>query len=250
MITGPGEQDQASATELDDRLTEPSRAILREVAHMLRSTLGSIVMMADTLREQGADLTPEQRERPLGIIYRAALSAAATASDLLTLTGVNGDDAQSETVEFSPAETLEVVADIVRPVTESRSCELVVAAEESLFVGRSRDIGRAMLGLALRTALRVRDGGMELVAVRDDDGRMRFSVTAWGSDVAPEGGTSELLEVFRHDPDDGSYTLSAEGLGLTAVERLVKSMGSELSVDVDTDGEIRLSFALADARRD
>jgi signal transduction histidine kinase len=232
---------------LDDHLTRPSRTVLREVAHMLRSPLGAITLLTDTLRDQRNTLTPEQLEKPLGIIYRAALGVASTAGDLLTLTDGEADEPSVE--EIAPAAALEVVADIVRPIVESLGGELEATARGAPFSGPARAVRRAMLGIALRTALRARGGELELAATSDEAGAFTFSATARGEMAPPEGGAGELLEIFRPDRDTDTYTLSSEGLGLAAVQRITESMGTDLEIDAETEGAIRLSFRLPGDRQ-
>src|SRR5437867_11234162 len=56
-----------------------------ELAHDLRSPLTSILFLTEALQQgQGGTVTPEQ-SRQLGLVYSAALSLCATASDVLEL---------------------------------------------------------------------------------------------------------------------------------------------------------------------
>ena len=231
-----------AGSPVEEILTPFARSLLREVAHMIRSPLGSIVMMADTLLEQGEQLAPERRSRQHGIIYRAALGLAQVAGELLTLV----DDMEVEPAErFSSEEPLELVAEIVRPVTEARGCELSVRLpEDPVVVAPPGTFTRAMLALTLRSALRAREGGVEIEMKRDGTAGVELAVTARGIGVLPEGGVAELLELFRAEPDTGSYTLSAESLGLTATAHLIRAMGAELSVDAPSADELRLAFSL------
>ena len=226
---------------VEEILTPFARSLLREVAHMIRSPLGSIVMMADTLLEQGDNLAPERRSRQHAIIYRAALGLAQVAGELLTLV----DEREVEPPErFSTEEAIERVADIARPVTEARDCELSVSLpDDVVIVAPPGTLTRAMLALTLRAALRVREGGVDIEMERDS-GRVEFAVTARGAGVLPDGGVAELLELFRAEPDTGGYTLSAESLGLTATAHLIRSMGAELSVEAPSADELRLAFSL------
>ena len=229
---------------VEEILTPFARSLLREVAHMIRSPLGSIVMMADTLLEQGDQLTADRRSRQHAIIYRAALGLAQVAGELLTLV----DETEVEPAEaFSSGEALELVADIARPVTEARGCELIVRVpEDPVVVAPPGTLTRAMLALTLRAALRAREGDVEVEVKRNGGADVEFVVTARGSGVLPDGGVAELLELFRAEPDTGGYTLSAESLGLTATAHLIRSMGAELSVDAPSADELRLAFSLTE----
>jgi K+-sensing histidine kinase KdpD len=105
-------------------------------------------------------------------------------------------------------------------------------------------VTRALLGLALGAAVRTRDGVINLTATARDGDVVDFEVVARGDGAEPEDGTLGLFQIFRLEPDDPTYTLSAEGMGLVATRRLIRAMGSELNLGAESEGELRLSFSL------
>jgi signal transduction histidine kinase len=226
-----------------DVLGSYARGLIREIAHMLRSPLGSIVMLADIMRDRGDAIPPETRDKQLAIIHRAALGVASIADDLVGL--VDEDDSVGPTRAFGLSDALNAVADVVRPVTEVRACELTThASGRERWSGPLSSVTRALLGLALGAVVRTRDGVIHLTATATDDDVVDFEVVARGDGAAPQDGDHGLFQIFRLEPDDASYTLSAEGMGLVATRRLIHAMGSELSLGVETEGELRLSFSL------
>jgi signal transduction histidine kinase len=230
------------APAVEDALTPSSRTMLREVAHMLRSPLGSIVILSDALRDQGESLTTERRNKQLAIIYRAALGVAEFAGSILSLVG---DGEVEPPAEFSARRILEVVADVAAPVAQVRESEISVhVADDSRAVAPEAMVGRALLGMTLRAVLRTRGGTVRLEATRDSGGRCAFAVVARGLGVTPEPEVARLLQVFHLDPETQSYTLSQEGLALVATERLIRGLGSELRVEAGDADELRLSFSL------
>jgi K+-sensing histidine kinase KdpD len=227
-----------------DVLSPFSRNVLREVSHLLRSPLGSIVMLTETLREERSGPLSEAQRRQLNIIYRAALGAAATAGDLLTLT--SREEHFERARRFSVAETVETIADLVRPVTEARSSELVVRKNDARHrMGPASAVGEALLGLALRAALMTREGTVELEASAGEGDILAFSVTSCGGGVAAEDDRVDLLRIFRVGPDSDSYTISPEGLAFAAAREIVRSIGSELHVDASPEGKMTLLFRIA-----
>lgn len=229
---------------LSEVLTPFSRKLLREVAHMLRSPLGSIVMLADTLRDGHSGPLTEAQERQLGIIHRAALGMAATAGDVLTL--VSDGDRVQRTSTFSAADALRTVADVVRPVTEARGRKLIVRSEDDEErTGPATALREALIGLALRAALDARGGEVELTATLEDDDVLRFVVST-RPDPSPEveDNRPDLLEVFRVDAETGSFTLSAQGLGMAAAREVIDLIGSELDVQPGQDGDYRMTFRM------
>ncbi len=226
-----------------DALSGFSRNVLREVSHLLRSPLGSIVMLTETLRQERAGPLTQAQHHQLDIIYRAALSAAATANDLLTLT--SREERFEVARRFSVAETVETIANVVRPVTEARRSELVVRMDiERHRLGPASAVGAALLGLALRAALMTREGRVELEASADEGDFLVFSVRSFGAGGAWADET-DLFHVFRLDPDSGSYTISQEALAFSAVREIIRSIGSELQVDATPSGTLALRFRVA-----
>jgi hypothetical protein len=67
--------------------------------------------------------------------------------------------------------------------------------------------------------------------------------------AAPDGGITELLQVFQRDPDGDGYTLSAKALGLLATERLIQAMGAQLMVGCAGEDELALAFDLPQPTR-
>jgi signal transduction histidine kinase len=226
-----------------DVLGSYARGLIRELAHMLRSPMGSIVMLADIMRDRGDAVPPESRDKQLAIIHRAALGVASVADDLVGL--VDEDDSVGPTRAFDLSDALNAVADVVRPVTEVRACELTThATGRERWFGPLSSVTRALLGLALGAAVRTRHGVIHLTATARDGDVVDFEVVALGDGAAPEDGVPGLFQIFRLEPDDATYTLSAEGMGLVATRRLIHAMGSELNLGAETEGELRLSFSL------
>lgn len=230
---------------LSEVLTPFSRKLLKEVAHMLRSPLGSIVMLADTMRQGRSGALTEAQERQLAIIHRAALELASTAGAVLAL--VDDGDRVERATAFSIAVTLRTVADIVRPVTEARGRKLVVRCEDDAErSGPAPALREALVGLALRAALDARGGEVEVAATPEGDEALLFLV-ATRPDASPDEADEDrpdLLEVFRVDAETGSFTLSPQGLGMAAAREVLDLIGSELEVDAGPGGEYRMTFRL------
>jgi K+-sensing histidine kinase KdpD len=227
-----------------EALSPFSRTLLREVAHMLRSPLGSIVVLTEALREEGSGPLTEAQRRQLDIIYRAALSAAATATDLLTLT--SRDELVERERRFSVGETVRTVADLVRPVTEARNSQLSVGGDVAGYRrGPESAIAQALLGLALRAALMTREGRVDIEAWVHDPEFVRLSVTVSDASDTAAAAVVDPLQIFRPDAEPGSFTLSPEGLAFSAAREIIRAVGSDLDVVLLRDGGFSLSFSVA-----
>lgn len=217
-----------------------ARTVLAEVSHMLRSPLGAIVMLADTLASAPDDLEPEACRHRSRIIYRAALGLAALSEDLLTLT--SEEELVEEPTDFALRDLLERVRDLALPVCLARGTELVLegpAAETGHRMGAPNTLARALLNLVLEAALRTREGPVE-IAVTGEGGTVHFTVEEPGDG----GPVEEVFRVFRRDEDSDDFSMSANALRMVSAKNLVRLMGGQLKVHEDELG-LRASFQLA-----
>ena len=219
-----------------------SRSLLREVVHLLLSPLGSVVMLAGRLRDEQVGPLNEEQHRLLSIIHRAAASTATTSSDLLTLT--TPDEHFRGSRRFSVEDSVTIVAEVVRPLTEARGSELVVRTEVGgLRRGPSQGIAQALLGLAIRVALLTRDGTVELDARAGEGDLVSFSLAGRGS--RPAARPEDPFLMFRSGPGSEGYTLSAEAVAFSAGRQTLRSMGSDLEIRTADDGALTLRFEMS-----
>ncbi|MEX2471166.1 MAG: hypothetical protein WEA34_03245 [Gemmatimonadota bacterium] len=219
-----------------------SRNLLREVVHLLLSPLGSVVMLVGTLREERAGPLNEKQHRQLGIIHRAATSAASASSDILTL--ISPEEYYGAPQRFSVADIIATVADVVRPLTEARDSRLDVRVEvDQPRRGPVNALTQALLGLATRLALMTRDGTVELDADARDGDAVSFSLTGRSAPGSAREERDPFL-LFRTDPGSDGYTLSPEALSFSAGRQTLRAMDSDLEVDTADDGALTLRFEM------
>jgi len=229
---------------VNDVLNPFSRGLLAEVAHLLRSPLGSIVMLTDTLRTGASGPLTDVQIRQLGIVHRAALGIASVTGDLLVL--VREDERRAAKTRFDVAAMLETVGDTARPVSVARNSELVVTCGiDGPRTGPAAGIAQALLGLTLRSAHRTRDGVVEIDASPAEDGsdEVVFTVRSTGSLELEDTDTPGVAPALEVNVDTGASVLSDYGLGLAAAGSIVQSLGSKLSISAEPE-ELLLSFAI------
>jgi signal transduction histidine kinase len=231
---------------VNDVLNPFSRGLLAEVAHLLRSPLGSIVMLTDTLRTGASGPLTEVQIRQLGIVHRAALGIASVTGDLLVL--VREDERRAAKTRFDVGAMLETVADTARPVSVARNSDLVVTCGiDGPRMGPAAGIAQALLGLTLRAAHRTRDGVVEVEASPASEGEesdeVVFTVRATGSLELEDTDTPGVAPALKVNVDTGASVLSDYGLGLAAAGNIVQSLGSTLSISAEPE-ELLLSFAI------
>ena len=217
--------------------------MLREVAHLLRSPLGSIVLLAETMRTSASDPLTDGQRHKLQIIHRAALAAAQTMGDLLTLVGE--DEIATHSSGFSVAETLESVEALLRPVAEARECGIEVRARlEGARGGPAMALSRLLLGLGLLATLRTRSGTVEISAEAGRGDTVTFTVLARGARDAAYEEPVEMLRELRTQRETGDRTVSPDGLRMAAARALATRLGTEVRIVEDSGDALHLTFQL------
>ena len=215
-----------------------------ELAHDLRSPLTSILFLAEALQQgQGGTVTPEQ-SRQLGLIYSAALSLCATASDVLELARGGNRLVDRSPAPFSVAETFASVRSMIQPIAEEKGLAVrLVHPVPERRVGQARALARVLLNLATNAVKFTDSGYVEVSARPVGAARLEFSVRDTGAGIDPAV-LRTLYQPVRPAPVNGRHHFSSSGLGLAICRKLVKAMGTELEVETRADWGTRLFFEL------
>jgi len=207
--------------------------LLVEVAHDMRSPLGSILFLVDRVRSGQSGDVSEAQARQLGLAYSAAFGLSALTADMMELARGSGRLMGPEPVAFVLADVLRKVHDIVRPVAEEKGLSLCVSpVARDVRMGHPAALTRVLLNLATN-ACKFTDQGTVTVEARPlDSNLVEFSVRDTGRGVPPEV-ASRLFDTFR--PRGGSLAgeqlFSSAGLGLTICRKLVAAMGGRLELE-------------------
>jgi signal transduction histidine kinase len=209
------------------------------IAHDIRSPLGSILLLVDSLRRAERGQANPIRDRQLGLIYGAALGLSTTVTNLID--AARGDLVQGEPLPFSVTETIHTVGAIVLPMCEEKGIPLNMHfLSEDARLGHASPIQQALLNLA-SNAIRYTDSGSVDIGCSESSGdRCEF----WVEDAGPGIPHEVLKRLSEGFPPEGvRLRFSSAGLGLAIVRTLVEAMGSRLQVDTGSDGT-RFSFLL------
>jgi signal transduction histidine kinase len=229
-------------------LTPFARELLAEVSHLLRSPLGSIVMLTEMLRGEHLGPLTAAQARQVDIIHRAALGVTSTAHDILTLTEVG--DRVRRIEPFSLTETLETIRDILEPIAASKGRSVVIRVDaEAGRQGPRLTVREIMLTLGLHAILDGRQGvgALELSVEDRADDVVSFGVEAHFARGASDDSAQDPSlppMVFRIDEEGDGFTLSPGALGLAAVADLLVALDSELERGHLSDAPQRLGFRL------
>lgn len=218
--------------------------LIVEVAHDMRSPLGSILFLVETLKKgHSGPVTPVQ-ERQLGLVYSAAFGLSSLSSDVIELAKGGDRLVDLHPSAFSLNEIMFSVRDIVQPIAEEKGLIVRMQTPESDFrVGHPAALNRVLLNLTTNALKFTNDGFVEVIGRPSSRTKIEFSVRDTGRGIPP-GVIDTLFDAFRRRAKPGEYTFSSAGLGLSICKKLVAAMGGELAVDTALNEGTRFHFEL------
>ena len=215
-----------------------------EVAHDMRSPLGSILFLAERLRSGQSGAVSHIQERQLGLVYSAAFGLSSLASDVIELARGGDRLVDHEPIPFSVGELLQGVRDILQPVAEETGLALrLTALETDARAGFPAALNRVLLNLTTNALKFTATGSVDVTCRQLSRTRVEFSVRDTGRGIPPNV-MATLFDAFRRRQKAGEYTFSSAGLGLSICRKLVEVMGGELKVETAPDAGTRFYFEL------
>ncbi len=218
--------------------------LLAEVAHDMRSPLGSILFLAERLRNGQSGPVTTLQARQLGLVYSAALGLSGLANDVMELARGGLRLMDPEPVPFSVADIMQQTINIVRPMAEEKGLLLEATVPElDGRIGFPAALQRVLLNLTTNALKFTEKGSVRLAGEQIDRLRLEFSVSDTGRGIPPAV-MHTLFDAFRMRGPNSDYFFSSAGLGLATCHKLIAAMGGELKVDSLVDRGTRFSFQL------
>ena len=237
--------DRDAAQRFTNRLsgTDGTQLVI-EVAHDMRSPLGSILFLAERLRTGQSGAVSPIQERQLGLIYSAAFGLSSLASDVIELARGGDRLVDHDPIPFSVSELLQAVRDILQPVAEEKGLALrLTPPETDSRIGYPAALNRVLLNLTTNALKFTAAGSVDVVCRQVSRSGMEFSVRDTGRGI-PGPVLDTLFDAFRRRQRPGDYTFSSAGLGLSICQKLVRAMGGEMKVETEVEKGTRFYFQL------
>ena len=230
------------ANEFTERLSSPDalRAVV-EMAHDMRSPLGSILFLVDTIRRGQSGSVTQVQERQLGLVYGAALGLSTLASDVVD--AINGDRlVDGQRTPFSITEVLLGVCAIVRPLAEEKNLALnTTFPQADGRLGYPSALSRILLNLTTNALRYTERGSVSVGCTEHSPTLVEFWIEDTGRGI-PDNVLAMLFDGFR--PGSVGIRFSSAGLGLAICRNLLEKMGSALLVDTAVEEGTRFSFRI------
>jgi PAS domain S-box-containing protein len=210
-------------------LEESRRDFLATASHELRTPLAAVYGAAQTLRKHHLEVS--QGDALLEMIARESERLAGILDDLLVAARLDTGTMQ---LSIGQCDGRRIVEEIVALEREAAPAEVelsVVADEQTPQVACDQERLRQVLINLVENAIKYSpDGGRVEVALREHEGRVRFSVADQGLGI-PQNERERVFEKFYRLDPRLARGVGGTGLGLYISRELVERMEGSISVE-------------------
>lgn len=219
--------EQTRHAEVIERSDKFKSVLLSSVSHDLRSPLTAIKAAVGSLRSADVGLRPTDRAQLLEIIESQTDRLAATVSDLLDMSRLEGGSVRPH---LEPVEVRPLLYDAIaaaRTVTADRAVSVDVLSP----IWVRADYGlllQAVANLIENASKYSTPGGSIAVGAESGGGRVTLSVSDEGPGIAPED-LPHIFEKFYRGAL--GKKVPGSGLGLSIVRAMVELCGGRVTVE-------------------
>lgn len=210
------------------RLEEIRRDFVANVSHELKTPVGAISLLAETVMDSADD--PAAVRRFTAQMRREAKRLAQLVQEIIDLSRLQGPNAL---VDVAPVSVDAVVAEAVdraRVEAGGRHVALVVGGRRGLSVMGDPALLVTAVRNLIDNAVRYSEPGTRVgIGVRSRDGFVEIAVVDEGIGIAPEDQTRIFERFYRVDPARSRQT-GGTGLGLSIVKHVAADHGGEVTV--------------------
>lgn len=224
----------AQAGELEEANAAKSR-FLANMSHELRTPLSAIIGFAELLREEAAELPPDEVQKDLEKIAGAGRHLLALINDILDLSKVEAGKLELvlEAVDLR-ALVKEVEATVAQLIEKNGNRLEVLFSTEAPVIRADGTRVRQVLYNLLSNAAKFTNGGRVRLEVRGEREKgehfVTFVVSDEGIGMSPEE-MGRLFQPFTQADATTHRTYGGTGLGLALSRRFCRLMGGDLTVD-------------------
>ena len=210
------------------RLDETRRDFVANISHELKTPIGAIGLLAETL--QGATDDPEAVLKFASSLQREASRLGHIVQEIIELSRLQAATEVKNSAEIRLADLISDSLERVRILAESKNMRLVADLDDSILIEVSYEqIATAITNL-FENAINYSDpGGQVGISLKRVDNFAEIVVTDSGVGIALEDQARIFERFYRVDPSRSRET-GGTGLGLAIVKHIAINHGGEISV--------------------
>ncbi len=210
------------------RLDETRRDFVANISHELKTPIGAIGLLAETL--QGATDDPEAVLKFASSLQREASRLGHIVQEIIELSRLQAATEVKNSTEIRLADLISDSLERVRILAESKNMRLVADLDDSILIEVSYEqIATAITNL-FENAINYSDpGGQVGISLKRVDNFAEIVVTDSGVGIALEDQARIFERFYRVDPSRSRET-GGTGLGLAIVKHIAINHGGEISV--------------------
>ncbi|MBG6217969.1 two-component system sensor histidine kinase SenX3 [Arthrobacter sp. CAN_A6] len=210
------------------RTEEIRNDFVANVSHELKTPVGAISLLAETIHEAAEDEVAVRRFAQR--MHKESARLSALVQDIIELSRLQGADVVRR---GKPVNINTVIAEAVdrnKLPAESKRIDIVVGGSVALPVFGDPDLLMTAFRNLIDNAIRYSPEGTRVgVGLRSRDGLVQVSVTDQGTGITPEEQERIFERFYRIDAARSRQT-GGTGLGLSIVKHVVSNHGGEVTV--------------------
>ncbi len=216
----------AEDTTAVQRLEEVRRDFVANVSHELKTPVGALSLLAETVADAADD--PATVRRFSERMRTEASRLSMLVQDIIDLSRLQAPEGATELVDLAVDGVVAEAVDRVRVAASARRTRLVVGGSTGLQVYGDHALLVTALRNLLDNALRYSpEGSAVSVGVRARDGVVEIAVVDQGIGISPEEASRVFERFYRVDPARSRET-GGTGLGLSIVKHVASRHGGDV----------------------
>ncbi|MCP4152972.1 MAG: response regulator [bacterium] len=217
-----------------DAANRSKSEFLARMSHELRTPMNSILGFSEMLGD--SPLNEEQSDY-VNTINHSGEALLTILNDILDLSKIEAGKLSFESIDFSPAGTVESVRNLILPRIGNKELKLRYSIHDQVPAYVKQDEGRfrqVLINLMGNAVKFTEKGEIELAITVDKETgnrlKLHSAIRDSGIGIAPEK-INSIFEVFQQG--DGSITrkFGGTGLGLSICQQIAQHMGGEIKVE-------------------
>lgn len=210
------------------RLDETRRDFVANISHELKTPIGAIGLLAETL--QGATDDPEAVLKFASSLQREASRLGHIVQEIIELSRLQAATEVKNSIECRLSDLISDSLERVRILAESKNMRLVADLDDSILIEVSYEQVATAITNLFENAINYSDAGGQVgISLKRVDNFAEIVVTDSGVGIALEDQARIFERFYRVDPSRSRET-GGTGLGLAIVKHIAINHGGEISV--------------------